>query len=240
MSNHHHTVIYDRHGLYPLFIEHFHKLLARSQNALRRRRENFWAATQCSVVRLLDREAVMEKLVYCLANPVKDMLVAKVHQWPGANSFVAMRKGESMRATRPTHFFRDAGAMPEFAELEITLPEVLGERGAVVRELVERVRIVEESSAKTRRATNQRLPGRRQIIDANWTDTAHSVKPRSELSPTVASRDRDLRIAALRALRDFRDAYRAARDRLLRGVTALFPLGTYWLQRFAAVPTTDG
>jgi hypothetical protein len=40
MSNHYHAVIYDRAGRYPEFIEHFHKLLARSQNALRGRWEN--------------------------------------------------------------------------------------------------------------------------------------------------------------------------------------------------------
>ena len=34
MSNHH-TVIYDRCGRYPEFAEHFHKMFARSQNALR-------------------------------------------------------------------------------------------------------------------------------------------------------------------------------------------------------------
>jgi putative transposase len=49
MSNHHHTVIFDRFGRYPEFIEHFHKLVARSQNALRGRWENFWAPGQASV-----------------------------------------------------------------------------------------------------------------------------------------------------------------------------------------------
>ncbi len=39
MSNHHHTVIYDRWGRYPEFVEHFHKMFARSQNALRGRWE---------------------------------------------------------------------------------------------------------------------------------------------------------------------------------------------------------
>ncbi|HEX7840065.1 MAG TPA: hypothetical protein VF469_21460 [Kofleriaceae bacterium] len=42
MTNHYHAVIYDRVGRYPEFIEHFHKLLARSQNALRGRWENLW------------------------------------------------------------------------------------------------------------------------------------------------------------------------------------------------------
>jgi REP element-mobilizing transposase RayT len=50
MSNHYHVVIYDRAGRYPEFIEHFHKLLARSQNALRGRWENFWSSEQTCVV----------------------------------------------------------------------------------------------------------------------------------------------------------------------------------------------
>ncbi len=32
-SNHHHTVTYDRHARFPLFIKHFHKMFARCQNA---------------------------------------------------------------------------------------------------------------------------------------------------------------------------------------------------------------
>jgi putative transposase len=236
MSNHHHTVIYDRYGIYPAFIEHFHKLLARSQNALRRRRENFWASGQCSVVRLVDREAVMEKLVYCLTNPVKDLLVAKVHQWPGANSFVAMRTGRTMCAKRPRHFFRKNGPTPGTVELELTLPDVLGERGAVVRELVERVRVVEETCAKARHASGHRTPGRRKILRAKWDDVAKTEEPRSELSPTIACRDREARLHALCQLRAFRSAYRDARKAWLHGGKTVFPPGTYWLRRFAAVP----
>ena len=64
MSNHHHTVIYDRWGRYPEFVEHFHKMLARSQNALRERWENFWSSEQVCAVKLVDRAAVIDKLVY--------------------------------------------------------------------------------------------------------------------------------------------------------------------------------
>ena len=236
MSNHHHTVIYDRYGRYPAFIEHFHKLLARSQNALRRRRENFWASGQCSVVRLVDREAVMEKLVYCLTNPVKDMLVAKVHQWPGANSFVAMRAGQTMGAKRPHHFFRKNGPTPKSVELELTLPDVLGERSSVIRELVERVRVVETTCAKVRHAAGQRVHGRRRIIRTKWNSVAKTEEPRGELSPAIACRDREARLNAFRELRAFRSAYRDARETWLHGGKAVFPPGTYWLRRFAAVP----
>ena len=69
MANHHHTVIYDRHGTVPAFTEHFHKMLAKSQNAYRGRWENFWSSEQVCVVRLVDAADVMRKLVYAATNP---------------------------------------------------------------------------------------------------------------------------------------------------------------------------
>ena len=120
MSNHHHTVIYDRDGQYPEFVEHFHKLLARSQNALRGRWENFWSSEQVCVVRLIDREAVMDKLVYTAANPVLDHLVDRVHHWPGVNGLGALLTGRCLRARRPWHFFRPDGPIGENME---TLPK---------------------------------------------------------------------------------------------------------------------
>jgi hypothetical protein len=73
-------------GHYPEFIEHFHKLLARSQNVLRGRWENFCASEQTWVVKLVDREAVIAKLIYTAANPVQDHLVERVHHWPGPHT----------------------------------------------------------------------------------------------------------------------------------------------------------
>ena len=61
MSNHHHTGIYDPAGNYPAFLEHFHKLFAKCQNALRGRWENFWSSEQTSVVRLVDPHDVDRK-----------------------------------------------------------------------------------------------------------------------------------------------------------------------------------
>src|SRR6478609_4721932 len=75
MSNHHHTGIYDPDGNYPAFLEYFHKLFAKCQNALRGRWENFWASEQTSVVRLVGGEDVLSKLVYAVCNPVQAALV---------------------------------------------------------------------------------------------------------------------------------------------------------------------
>jgi hypothetical protein len=51
--------------------EHFHKLLARSQNALRGRWKNLWSTEQTCIVKLVDCEAVLDKLVYTAANPCR-------------------------------------------------------------------------------------------------------------------------------------------------------------------------
>jgi hypothetical protein len=93
-----------------------HKLVARSQNALRGRWENLWASERTCVVKLVGREAVMDKLVYTATNPVADHLVERAHQWPGVNGLAALLSGRALRAPRPLHFFRGDGAMPEAVE----------------------------------------------------------------------------------------------------------------------------
>jgi hypothetical protein len=55
--------------------------------------ENFWSSEQVCVVKLVDREAVMDKLVYTAADPVQDDLVKRVHHWPGVNGLTALLAG---------------------------------------------------------------------------------------------------------------------------------------------------
>jgi hypothetical protein len=49
------------------------------------------------VTRLLDREAVVEKLVYVAANPVKDLLVERTVQWPGTNGYRHLLHDKALR-----------------------------------------------------------------------------------------------------------------------------------------------
>ena len=122
MSNHHHTGIYDPAGNYPAFLEHFHKLFAKCQNSLRGRWENFWSSEQTSVVRLVDPHDAIEKMVYALTNPVKDGLVERAHHWPGVSSLAAILHGKSFTGSRPKHFFRDEGVMPDTVVLTFARP----------------------------------------------------------------------------------------------------------------------
>jgi hypothetical protein len=70
MSNHHHGVVYDRHGREVEFRGYFHGLIARAMNSLRGRSENFWSSDEPCVVELVDPADVMDKLVYAATNPV--------------------------------------------------------------------------------------------------------------------------------------------------------------------------
>ena len=235
MSNHYHAVIYDRAGRYPEFIEHFHKLMARSQNALRGRWENLWSSEQTCVVKLVDREAVMDKLVYTATNPVTDHLVERVHHWPGVNGLGALLDGRALTARRPLHFFRPDGPMPDMLELPLTVPGELGPAAAVRAELRDRVRAVELERAAERTRTGLRVLGRRAVRAQSWRDTPTSKEPRRNLRPSVATRSKWARVEALMRNRAFAVEYARARECWQDGVASVFPVGTYWLHRFASV-----
>lgn len=236
MANHHHTGIYDAEGNYPAFLEHFHKLFAKCQNALRGRWENFWSSGQTSVVRLVDANDALEKMTYALTNPVKDGLVERAHHWPGVSSLGFLRHGRPLTAHRPKHFFRDDGTMPEVITLAFTRPHGFAHLSASEFSALalERVRQVEDTAAAGRRQTGTPVMGRKAVLTQRWSDRPETDEPRRELSPRVAARSQWGRIEALLRNRTFQDAYIAARSLFVEGMRdVVFPAGTYWLRRFA-------
>jgi REP element-mobilizing transposase RayT len=243
MSNHHHTGIYDPDGNYPAFIEHFHKLFAKCQNALRGRWENFWSSEQTSVVRLVEPSDVLDKMTYALTNPVKDGLVERARHWPGVTSLEATLRGTPLHASRPKHFFRDDGTMPETVSLALSRPPGFEHLGAAefATLVADRVRQVEESVLVERRKTGARVVGRRAVMAQKCTDKPTGREPRRELNPRVAARSKWSRIEALLRNKAFQQAYAAARASFISGMRdALFPAGTYWLRRFASATCAAG
>jgi hypothetical protein len=233
-SNHYHATIFDRLGVFPAFIEHFHKLLARCMNARWGRWENFWAAEETCVTRLLTRETVLEKLVYGATNPVKDLLVDETWQWPGFNGYRLLLQGGSTRVRRPAHFFKEGGVMPEEVTLQLVIPSELGEREAVIEEIRARVSAVEEVVRAQRHASGKRVLGRKRVTEQSWRASPTSEEPRRTLRPRFAGSG-EARSAALASYKEFLAAYDDARVAWLQGRVARFPVGTYWLARFAPV-----
>jgi putative transposase len=237
-ANHHHTIVLDTRGRMPEFLEGFHKLLAKHQNALRGRWENFWASEATSVVELLEPDDILAKLTYALCNPVKDHLVERADQWPGASSLRSNLDGRVIHASRPTRFFRKDGDLPEIVAIDVVRAPGFERLSQVEwRALLHsRIAAVEGTAAAERRASGRRVMGRGQVLRQRPTDRPGSHEPRRQPSPRLASLNKWARIEAIQRNKAFLAAYRAARELWLTGLGAIFPPGTYWLRRFAAVP----
>ena len=236
MSNHHHTVIYDRVGNYPEFLEHFHKMVARCLNAYRGRWENFWSSEQVCVVRLVGAEDIISKLVYVATNPVKDHLVERVHQWPGVNSYRALVTQRPVTAKRPDFFFRKNGKMPAAITLQFVIPPEFGAAPDVLRMLAERVSEAEDVARDERLQNGRRVLGRKRVLEQQWSAWPKTKEPRRNMRPRIAARSMWTRVESIRRNQEFLEAYRGARLSFVLGATVPFPPGTYWLRRFASVP----
>jgi putative transposase len=114
---------------------------------------------QVCVVHLVDSVDVMRKLVYAATNPVKDRLVERVHHWPGVNGLAALLGQRPLRATRPRHFFRPDGTLPEAVTVQLGLPPELGDPDQFLAELRQQVAAVEAAVAAERRRTGARVLG---------------------------------------------------------------------------------
>lgn len=235
-SNHHHTVIFDRYGRFPRFIEHFHKMVAKCINKARGRRENLWASGETCVTRLLDYETILAKLAYAAANPVKDFLVERATQWPGLNGYRHLIHGKSIRATRPTFFFRADRGWPEAHTLTFTIPSELGDADTVISELKERVEAIESDTRSVRHRSGRGIVGRKTVVEQDWRDSPKSEEKPRGLRPRFAGR-REERQEALSNYKQFLVSYREARQQWMRHGFGVFPAGTYWLAQFTPIGT---
>jgi REP element-mobilizing transposase RayT len=237
-ANHHHTGIFDPDGRYPEFLAYFHKYVAKCQNALRGRFENFWSSEHASVVRLVQPDDIIAKMIYALTNPVKDPLVEHVWEWPGVNSYGATVDGTILSATRPAHFFRKDGTMPETVTLTLARPQGFEkmsdkEFAALIKT---RVAAAEKQAAADRRAKGINVLGRERILKQDWRARPKSAAPRFKLSPRVAANDKSARIEAITRNTNFLAAYVAARDQFAKGFRdVVFPAGTWWLRKYVKV-----
>jgi REP element-mobilizing transposase RayT len=238
MSNHHHTGIHDPDGNFPIFTEHFHGLLARCQNAHLGRFENFWSSEPTSVVRLVEPDDILSKMIYAFTNPAAADLVNTLEEWPGVATFQATLSGGHITATRPKHFFRDDGDMPEAVSLTIARPhgfESLGQ-SEWAHLVTQRIRNKEAEHRQRRADKGITVLGRTRILAQNPFHCPESHASRFQLNPRVAARSKWARIEALLRNRAFIERYRDAfRNHIAGLANVLFPFGTFWMRKFGKV-----
>jgi hypothetical protein len=238
LSNHHHTGIHDPEGNFPIFTEHFHGLLARCQNAHLGRFEGFWSSEPTSVVHLVEPNDILDKMTYAFTNPTAADLVDTVEEWPGVTTFAATVAGGHMTATRPKHFFRDDGDMPELVNLAIVRPHGFQDLGQNewARLVTESVRAKEVDHRQRRAAQGIMVLGRTRILAQNPFHCPDSHALRFKMNPRVAAKNKWARIEAHLRNRGFIERYRDAFRCHMAGLAnVVFPFGTFFVRKFAKV-----
>lgn len=122
MSNHLHLVVTDNYGERPRFMELLNTELAKAASALIGRWGGFWdSGRSYSAVDLLDRNAIIDKLAYVLANPVTSRLVRRACRWPGATS-ARLNFGDTVVTPRPSTAYYANSYQPKSYQFRLEVP----------------------------------------------------------------------------------------------------------------------
>jgi putative transposase len=241
MSTHIHLVVTDSKGVLPRFLHHFHRLIALGTKVLRSWEGPVWDHEPTSVVRLMTRASIVEKIAYTLANPVAAGLVRSAHEWPGAKVLVAEIGRAELRAKRPDVYFDASNsAWPEVATVPLTCPPEIKEEDT--EEFCRTVAVELERQEKAARAEVQRrgisFLGARRAVKVPPHERASRFEALHDINPTfaVGRRNKDALHRAAAAVRGFRLAYRNALKQWCAGVrSVVFPEGTWWMNVLHAV-----
>jgi len=238
MPNHWHAVVTDRHGVIDRFARDCNSLSARSLNAHYGRTESLWSSQGLSVVRLETPEDVMDKMVYTTMNPVKAGLVESPVDWPGLRTLPSAPLHRPRVIERPKTRFYARSRLPEQVELEVKVPPQFAKLGTkeFVRRFQERVGDEVEARRAERRLAGTKVMGARAVSRQRRDARPKTAEARGKRDPAVACKNKEIRVAALRALRIFRVRYREAWRRFITGEAGvIFPAGTLLMARLYGV-----
>jgi REP element-mobilizing transposase RayT len=232
LSNHYHLLVTDPDAQLPAFMQYLDSLVARAMNASLGRWEGFWSSEgSYSAVSQGDTEDILRKAAYVLANPVSAGLVQSAREWPGLWTAPEQLGCTTLTAKRPNVFFSASGAMPESAEIELTVPTGFASAEAFRALVAAALRDSEEESRRENEAAQRGFLGRARVLAQKPSARPAPGEPRRQLNPRVAARDKWKRIEVLKRLVEFLRAYRKAWRALREGDRdVVFPAGTYLLR----------
>jgi REP element-mobilizing transposase RayT len=237
LSNHYHLLLTDPYARLPDFQQYLDSLLAKAINCSLGRWESFWDPDSYSAVRLESDDAILEKMVYVLANPVAAGLVRYAAEWPGLWSDPSLIDGLPIVARRPPVYFDKDGPMPPEAIVRLTRPPGFERDGTLVDTLRRRLLEAEDAAAAELERSNRSFLGAVGVRAQKPTTRPAPGEPRRGLNPRVACRAKWKRIEALQRLAEFGRAYREALAAWRSGLRdVMFPPGTWLMRVLHAVP----
>ena len=233
MSNHYHMVVTDVRRVLPDFMMSLNRSLAMCIKQLRDWDEVVWEPNASySAVELGGPSEILDKVAYTLLNPVRAGLVRTPERWPGVLSTLEHLRRGTLTAERPRVWFKDKA--PKKVTLRWTVPPGFQTKGSYLGALQALVagRLTELRTAFRRRGRS--YLGETQVRKTRVSDRPKTKKQRFGRNPTFSAQTRKAWLDAMKRLRAFRRAYRAAYAAWCSGDRDTeFPLGTWWVVRHA-------
>ncbi len=228
MSNHLHLVVHDQTGQLAAWASYFLGNFARAVNRVRGRTGSCFAR-RYSAEPILDDEALVERLVYVVTNPVKAGLCSRVDQWPGTVLFArgpcqeeipvflidrdlqrqaterARRRGEAPPGRETFRVQKNLVIDP--LDAEINRAEGAG--------LIVAIEVREAELAAERREAGLRPLGAARVLAQSW--HAAPRHPKNSPRPPCHAASEALREAFLEGFLFFVGLFREASERLREG-----------------------
>jgi hypothetical protein len=229
MSNHLHLLMCDESAELADWASYFLGNLARAVNRLRGRRGSFFER-RYSAEPILDVEALHDRLVYVVTNPVKAGLCGFVRDWPGVVLFAHGGSSESIpvswmnRSGNPVAGLGAAKGPEAAPRVDGTLvvepiPSLDSAAAASVAQAVEaRERSLADERSNTRRKTMTRA----RVLAQSWRSAPRL--PKRSFRPLCHAADPRIREAFARGFQAFVSGFREASAMFRDGVREIrFP-----------------
>lgn len=232
LSNHYHVVFTDVRGNRPEFFRELNQFVARGGNRQLGRRENFFKPGSYNAPVLVDGDAIEDKCLYTLCNPVKHGLVKLPEYWNGISSW-NFEYGQTKEYKRPPGFF--AEDMRETEYLTLCRPEELYpelDDAHARKQLKDRATERGHALVKKIRKNGGRIMGMPRVRKQPTNSSPSTRPPRPGIRPNVAGKNKWARIEALQRNAAFLEDHRNARLRFEAGeIDVVFPRGTYLMAK---------
>lgn len=239
MSNHLHLVVRDQRGELAAWAHCFFGSLAKAINRIRNRSGNLFER-RYSAEPILDLDALVDRLVYTVTNPVAAGLCKRVANWPGVVLYATERAKEIpvTWVDRAKHRLAEVkararrGSTPDGDEFLLQgkliltpLPMTEGFQSDTAS-IEAAVEAREQQLAQDRRLAGRKTLTRRQVLSQNWRTTPS--QPSRSPRPRCHASDLSLRKQFIRDFRHFVGLFREASERFRNGDGSVsFPLWCY-------------
>jgi hypothetical protein len=189
LDNHFHAIVTDPYGNLPLFMAWVDREIAKCLNDVYDRSENLFSDDKYSAVVLIDRDAVVEKLIHTFANVVSAPLVRHYRDWHGLRSTPQdwLRPPDVVK--RPDFHFNQKNQ--EWAEVECryTVPPQLSDSAPervvaeIDRMIAERERTIRAEAARNGKS----FIGVQRLEKLNPFDSPKTPRRKGKLNPRFAA-----------------------------------------------------